>query len=73
MKLNYFRRLENRFSIPIGIIPTSMTNTEWPIFDHFGDVGYTIGHEITHGFDKGGSQFDQDGTLTSNRFRSCHI
>ena len=47
-------------------------NTNLPNFVSFGDMGFTIGHEITHGFDKGGSQFDEDGTLFAVPF-SKHI
>ncbi len=41
-----------------------MVNVKWPNFAHFGGIGAVIGHEITHGFDKGGSRFDEDGKLT---------
>jgi putative endopeptidase len=41
-----------------------------PFFDYkadaasnLGGIGYIIGHEITHGFDLGGSQFDGEGNL----------
>jgi predicted metalloendopeptidase len=41
-----------------------------PFFDHladpaanFGGIGFVIGHEITHGFDLTGSQFDAAGNL----------
>lgn len=41
-----------------------------PFFDYqadpasnFGGIGFVIGHEITHGFDLQGSQFDADGNL----------
>jgi predicted metalloendopeptidase len=43
-----------------------------PFFDYradpavnFGGIGFVIGHEITHGFDLQGSQFDADGNLAN--------
>lgn len=43
-----------------------------PFFDYqadpainFGGIGFVIGHEITHGFDVGGSQFDAQGNLAN--------
>jgi putative endopeptidase len=47
-----------------------------PLFDHradpasnFGAIGFIIGHEITHGFDLVGSQFDADGNLVNGGLR----
>ena len=59
--------MENRFSLPIGFFHarTGIINAPNSLnYLNFGVDVWVIGHEITHGFDKGGSQFDEDGTLT---------
>jgi putative endopeptidase len=54
---------ENNVTFPAAILQP-------PFFDHqaddamnFGAIGAGIGHELTHGFDDEGSQFDADGNL----------
>ena len=59
--------MENRIHIPAVFIPTTYLSVNLPNFAHFGTIGEVIGHEITHGFDKTGSQFDEEGRIMCNR------
>lgn len=53
----------NDITFPAGIL-------QWPFFDNnaddainYGAIGLVIGHEMTHGFDDQGRQYDKDGNL----------
>ena len=62
----YYEPSRNEFNFPFGILqPPSLdlTATEGANLGSFG--GGTIGHELTHGFDTNGSQFDVHGNLKS--------
>jgi putative endopeptidase len=59
----YYEPTKNEIVFPCGIM-------QFPFFDEFADdafnyggIGAVIGHEITHGFDDEGSQFDANGNL----------
>jgi endothelin-converting enzyme/putative endopeptidase len=60
----YYDWGKNEFNFPFGILqPPSLdfTFSEGANLGSFG--GGTIGHELTHGFDNGGSQYDAYGNL----------
>ena len=59
----YYNPATNEICFPAGIL-------QYPFFDmnaddafNYGAIGVVIGHEMTHGFDDQGSQFDKDGNL----------
>ena len=59
----YYNPATNEICFPAGIV-------QYPFFDmnaddafNYGAIGVVIGHEMTHGFDDQGSQFDKDGNL----------
>ncbi len=55
----------NSINFPAGILAGSFFNLKNDPAANFGAIGAVIGHELTHGFDISGSQFDGDGRLTS--------
>ncbi len=61
----YYNPATNEICFPAGIL-------QYPFFDmnaddafNYGAIGVVIGHEMTHGFDDQGSQFDKDGNLSN--------
>lgn len=59
----YYEPTLNEICFPAGIL-------EFPFFDpsrddamNYGGIGVVIGHELTHGFDDQGSQYDGDGNM----------
>lgn len=59
----YYSPTNNEIVFPAGIL-------QFPFFDfgaddavNYGGIGAVIGHEMTHGFDDQGRQYDADGTL----------
>lgn len=53
----------NDITFPAGILQPPFFNFEADDAINYGGIGGVIGHEITHGFDDQGSQFDADGNL----------
>ena len=59
----YYSPSQNNINFPAGILqPPFYTNTA-DMAVNFGGIGAVIGHELTHGFDDQGRQYDADGNL----------
>ncbi|TAE28652.1 MAG: M13 family peptidase [Cytophagales bacterium] len=59
----YYNPVNNEIAFPAAIL-------QFPFFDpdaddavNYGGIGAVIGHEMTHGFDDSGRQYDADGTM----------
>jgi putative endopeptidase len=48
---------------PAGILQPPFYNVDAGVAVNLGAMGMVVGHELTHGFDDQGSQFDPDGNL----------
>lgn len=59
----FYSSQKNSIIFPAGILRGSFFNHEAPAYVNYGAIGMIIGHEITHGFDDRGRQFNQDGDL----------
>jgi putative endopeptidase len=59
----YFDDTINRAVIPAGILQLPMFGDKRSVAANLGGIGFVIGHELTHGFDDQGAQFDADGNL----------
>ncbi len=61
----YYNPLGNEIVFPAAILQAPFFDPEADPASNYGGIGYVIGHEITHGFDLSGSQFDGDGNYVS--------
>jgi endothelin-converting enzyme/putative endopeptidase len=59
----YYNPLENNINFPAGILQPPFYDRNADDSTNFGGIGAVIGHELTHGFDDEGSQFDAQGNL----------
>ena len=61
----YYDGQENNVNFPAGYLQPPFFSGKEDDAANYGDMGSTIGHELTHGFDDEGRQFDATGTLKS--------
>lgn len=59
----YYNPTTNEIAFPAGIMQIPFFNAKADDAFNYGIMGSIIGHELTHGFDDQGSQFDSDGNL----------
>jgi predicted metalloendopeptidase len=59
----YYDPSNNEIVIPAGILEPPFFDADADDAVNFGGIGVVIGHEMTHGYDDQGSDFDGDGNL----------
>lgn len=59
----YYNPNANNTALPAGILQPPFFGKDRSIAANLGGIGMVIGHELTHGFDDQGAQFDADGNL----------
>jgi endothelin-converting enzyme/putative endopeptidase len=59
----YFNPQMNDINFPAGVLQPPLYDPKLDDAPNYGNTGATIGHELTHGFDDEGRQFDDKGNL----------
>jgi predicted metalloendopeptidase len=59
----YYDPLMNNINFPAGILQPPFYDNKMDDGVNFGGIGMVIGHELTHGFDDEGRQFDAHGNM----------
>ena len=61
----YYSPGSNEIVFPAGILQAPFYDPKASPEENLGGIGAVIGHEISHAFDKSGSQFDEKGNLVN--------
>ncbi len=59
----YYNPTTNEICFPAGILQPPFFNADADDAANYGAIGVVIGHEMSHGFDDQGCQFDKDGNM----------
>ena len=59
----YYDPQTNDINFPAGVLEPPLFDPKLDAAPNYGNTGSTIGHELTHGFDDEGRQFDPQGNL----------
>lgn len=60
----YYNPSMNDINFPAGILQSPFFDAKATDATNYGDIGGVVGHELTHGFDDEGRQFDGNGNLS---------
>lgn len=61
----YYNPTTNEICFPAAILQPPFYNPDADDAVNYGAIGVVIGHEMTHGFDDQGRQFDKDGNMNN--------
>lgn len=61
----YYNPMANEIVFPAAILQNPFFDPEATDAENYGGIGVVIGHEMSHGFDDQGSQFDADGNMVN--------
>ncbi|MDE6360567.1 MAG: M13 family metallopeptidase [Muribaculaceae bacterium] len=61
----YYNPLANEIVFPAAILQAPFFNPEASDAENYGGIGVVIGHEMSHGFDDQGCNFDAKGNMTN--------
>ncbi|MBE7159255.1 MAG: M13 family metallopeptidase, partial [Rhodospirillales bacterium] len=59
----YYDPTQNNINFPAGILQPVFYDPKADLAVNYGHIGGVVGHELTHGFDDEGAQFDGEGNL----------
>lgn len=59
----YYHPSMNEMVFPAGILQLPYFDRKAPASQNYGGIGMVMGHELTHGFDDQGRQYNSDGNL----------
>jgi endothelin-converting enzyme/putative endopeptidase len=60
----YYNPSMNDINFPAGILQSPLYDPHATDAENYGQIGGVVGHELTHGFDDQGRQFDANGNLS---------
>ena len=60
----YYSSTTNEICFPAGILQPPFFDMNADDAFNYGGIGVVIGHEMSHGFDDSGRQFDKDGNMS---------
>ena len=61
----YYNPMANEIVFPAAILQAPFFDPEASDAENYGGIGVVIGHEMTHGFDDQGRNFDKDGNMVN--------